>query len=103
MDSKNGLANGFTADSLTDLLKNLIYHSSILLFQEIFFVVETAEDYRSITLPYLLADQFSPQWIYNILDHKKEVDRIIFEDEDPVNGFVLLPGHFEFIAADWVR
>lgn len=31
------------------------------------------------------------QWIYNILDHKSETDRIVFEDPDPVNGFILLP------------
>ena len=62
--------------------------------QEIFFVEETADDYHSITLPHLMEDQFSYQWIYNILDHKKEVERIIFEDEDPVNGFVLLPGNY---------
>jgi len=61
------------------------------LAQEIFFVEETADDYHSITLPHLTEDQFSFQWIYNILDHKKEVERIIFEEEDPVNGFVLLP------------
>lgn len=31
------------------------------------------------------------QWVYNILDHKKEVDRIVFEDPDDDLGFVLLP------------
>lgn len=31
------------------------------------------------------------QWVYNILDHKAEVDRIIYEDLDPINGFILLP------------
>jgi len=61
------------------------------LSQEVFFVQETAEDYDKITLPFLTANQFSFQWIFNILDHKKEVDRIIFEDADPVNGFILLP------------
>lgn len=61
------------------------------LTQELFFVQETAEDYEKITLPHLASTQFSYQWISNILEHKKEVDRIIFEDEDPVNGFVLLP------------
>lgn len=29
--------------------------------------------------------------MYNILDHKKEVDRIVFEDPDDEFGFVLLP------------
>lgn len=31
------------------------------------------------------------QWVYNILEHKKEEDRIVFEDKDPENGFILLP------------
>ncbi|KAG8247363.1 hypothetical protein J6590_062425 [Homalodisca vitripennis] len=31
------------------------------------------------------------QWVYNILEHKVEVDRIVVEDEDPNLGFVLLP------------
>lgn len=34
---------------------------------------------------------FSLQWIYNILEHKKEEDRIVFEDPDPETGFILLP------------
>lgn len=32
-----------------------------------------------------------PQWVYNILDHKKEQERVIFEDPSPQTGFVLLP------------
>lgn len=31
------------------------------------------------------------QWVYNILDHKKETERIIFEDPDKELGFILLP------------
>lgn len=31
------------------------------------------------------------QWVYNILEKKKEADRIVFEDPDPNTGFVLLP------------
>lgn len=31
------------------------------------------------------------QWVYNILDHKSEVDRIVIEDLDPSSGFVLVP------------
>lgn len=34
---------------------------------------------------------FHIQWVYNILEHKKEVDRIVFEDTDSETGFVLLP------------
>lgn len=29
--------------------------------------------------------------MYNILDHKKEADRIVYEDPDKTNGFILLP------------
>jgi len=81
---------------LGSLKASLIYpatekHISKYLSQEIFVVEETGDDYRSITLPYLEADRFSVQWIYNILEHKKEVERIIFEDPDEKNGFVLLP------------
>jgi m7GpppX diphosphatase len=43
-----------------------------------------------------LNDQFyhifvCQQWVYNILEHKQETDRIVFEDSDPETGFVLLP------------
>lgn len=29
--------------------------------------------------------------VYNVLDHKAEVERILYEDADPVSGFMLLP------------
>lgn len=29
--------------------------------------------------------------MYNILEKKKEAERIVFEDEDKENGFILLP------------
>ncbi|CAN9514691.1 unnamed protein product [Ophioblennius macclurei] len=59
--------------------------------QESFLVEETAEDYRSITLPYIQKQSFSVQWVHNILEKKAEVERIVFEDPDPEVGFVLLP------------
>lgn len=34
---------------------------------------------------------FILQWVYNILEHKKESERIIFEDPDKELGFILLP------------
>ena len=34
---------------------------------------------------------FCSQWVYNILDHKTESDRIVAEDPDPELGFLLLP------------
>lgn len=51
---------------------------------------ETPDIYNKIVLP-LLKNQFSLQWIDNILDHKAETERIVFEDPDPESGFVLLP------------
>ncbi|KAJ0002627.1 hypothetical protein NQD34_007776 [Periophthalmus magnuspinnatus] len=59
--------------------------------QESFLLEETAEDYFSITLPYIQEQHFSVQWVYNILEKKAESERILFEDTDPKTGFVLLP------------
>ncbi|KAL3852857.1 hypothetical protein ACJMK2_016466 [Sinanodonta woodiana] len=59
--------------------------------QERFVVTETAELYKNITLPYLEEKEFSVQWVYNILEKKKESERIVFEDPDPETGFILLP------------
>ena len=55
-------------------------------------VAETPALYESVVAPYIqgkLGDRIA--WVYNILDHKKEVDRIVFEDPDRQRGFVLLP------------
>ena len=54
-------------------------------------VLETPQLYRAVTLPHIKSEQFSLQWVYNVLDHKKEVERIIFEDPDPETGFILAP------------
>jgi len=55
------------------------------------FINETPQMYNDITKPYIESQSLSKQWIYNILEHKKEVERIIFEDSDPEIGFILLP------------
>lgn len=31
------------------------------------------------------------QWVTNILEHKSETDRVVFEDPSPEIGFILLP------------
>ncbi|KAH3819118.1 m7GpppX diphosphatase-like [Dreissena polymorpha] len=59
--------------------------------QPCYVVHETPELYTNITLPLIISKQFSIQWVYNILGKKKEADRIVFEDPDPEQGFVLLP------------
>ncbi|KHN87115.1 m7GpppX diphosphatase [Toxocara canis] len=59
--------------------------------QKRFVINETAEDYRTITLPYIEQNQMCLGWVYNILEHKAEADRIIYEDPDPHNGFIMAP------------
>lgn len=59
--------------------------------QETFMISETPEDYKTITLPYIESAAFDIQWVYNILEKKTESERIVFEDTDKENGFVLLP------------
>ncbi|KAL1124635.1 hypothetical protein AAG570_001259 [Ranatra chinensis] len=54
-------------------------------------IEETPQFYNEITLPHIISGQFNLEWVYNILDHKKEEERIIFEDDDPEKGFILLP------------
>ena len=34
---------------------------------------------------------FLYQWVYNILEGKSEAERVLYNDPDPENGFVLLP------------
>ncbi|XP_073987271.1 decapping enzyme, scavenger isoform X2 [Rhodnius prolixus] len=54
-------------------------------------IEETPDLYNNVTLPYILKEQFDIQWVYNVLEHKHETERIIFEDKNPNTGFVLLP------------
>ena len=56
-------------------------------------VMETPALYRALTLPYLEGEKFDNRWIYNILNHKKESETIVFEDTDCDDGFVLLPDY----------
>ncbi|XP_013774663.1 m7GpppX diphosphatase-like [Limulus polyphemus] len=56
-----------------------------------YLVQETPEVYKNVIEPHIQSQQFSMQWVYNILDHKSEADRIVFEDKDPILGFILLP------------
>ncbi|GIL77380.1 hypothetical protein Vretimale_2793 [Volvox reticuliferus] len=55
-------------------------------------VKETPEMYESIVLPYIQSiPPAALQWVYNVLEKKKEVERLIFEDSDPQLGFMLHP------------
>ncbi|KAJ7305051.1 hypothetical protein JRQ81_010845 [Phrynocephalus forsythii] len=66
-------------------------HLQKYLRQEVYLIHETGEDYKNITLPFIQSQSFSIQWVYNILEKKAEADRIIYENPDPANGFVLVP------------
>ena len=57
---------------------------------------ETKECYEQVTRPYIDSlSSTSVQWIYDILEHKEEQDRIIYENE----RFILLPD-FKWDAKD---
>ncbi|XP_060643373.2 m7GpppX diphosphatase [Anolis sagrei] len=66
-------------------------HIQKYLHQEVYLIQESGEDYTNITLPFIEAQSFSIQWVYNILEKKAEADRIIYENPDPINGFILIP------------
>jgi m7GpppX diphosphatase len=79
---------------LVELKVSIIYPATekhILKFtvQELHMIDETPEIYEKVTLPYLEKEQFTLDWVYNILEHKQEVDKIIYEDSD----FILLPDY----------
>lgn len=57
--------------------------------QDLHLILETPEIYEKVTLPHLTREQFDITWVYQILDHEKEVDKIIYEDND----FILLPDY----------
>ena len=58
-----------------------------------FMVEESPALYNTVVLPFIEADQFSPDWIRNALEHKKEAERIIYEDSDKETGFILYPDY----------
>ena len=57
-------------------------------------VLETPELYQDVTLPHIMNEQRSIQWMYNLLDHNEEVEKIIYEDPDPETGFILVPNRW---------
>ena len=44
-----------------------------------------------MTLPFIEGERFTIDWVYNILDHKKESERIVYEDPDPETGSISGP------------
>lgn len=88
--------NLFPPRHLSDIKTTVVYpatekHLQKYMRQDLRLIRETGDDYRSVTLPYLESQSLSIQWVYNILDKKAEADRIVFENPDPSDGFVLIP------------
>uniref|UniRef100_A0A6J0V679 m7GpppX diphosphatase n=1 Tax=Pogona vitticeps TaxID=103695 RepID=A0A6J0V679_9SAUR len=86
----------FLPPELNEIKTTVVYpatekHLQKYLHQEVYLIQETGEDYKNITLPFIESKSFSIQWVYNILEKKAEADRIIYENPDPANGFVLIP------------
>ncbi|CAF0707519.1 unnamed protein product [Brachionus calyciflorus] len=99
IDLQNDIYNKFCLYPLrpyNNVQVQLIYpateqHIQKYSMQEFFFVKESFEDYQNLTLKFINETQLNLKWVYNILEHKTESERIIFEDPDPQNGFILLP------------
>ena len=87
----------FVEDPTQNSLKaNVIYpasekHIAKYKSSKSYIIDETPALYQTITLPHITNESFSPEWVYNILDHKKETERIVYEDSDSETGFILLP------------
>lgn len=91
--------------------KHIVKHTA----QHRYMIEETIDQYNKITLPHLEEEQLSLevcrltfqlvcvtnfislfcfsllQWLYNVLEHRKEKERILYEDPCDENGFILLP------------
>lgn len=77
---------------LSDLKMSIIFpctsaHIQKYTKKELVMVKETYEDYVNIVRPYLVNNQFNPQWVYNILDGKSEKERIMLDTDN----FLILP------------
>ncbi|KAF3291390.1 hypothetical protein TWF970_000604 [Orbilia oligospora] len=77
---------------------NLIYpctdvHIKKYSAQQLHMVVETPEIYEKYVKKYITQKTEGGRlnWVYNILDHKAESEKIVYEDEDKEVGFILLP------------
>ncbi|XP_056647931.1 m7GpppX diphosphatase [Diorhabda sublineata] len=87
----------YFADKDLSVIKTTVIHPAtekhIIKFstQKLYIVDETPAIYKEVVLPQLTDESLHLQWVYNIIEHKSEVERIIFEDTDPDNGFVMLP------------
>ncbi|CAI4222760.1 unnamed protein product [Auanema sp. JU1783] len=96
-NSKNDIFANYSGTVPTDLniLRTQLIHPATPTLiakyrvEEKYIIEETPDDHEKITKVYIEKFQNSLQWVYNILEKKAEVDKMVFEDPDPQNGFVL--------------
>merc|ERR1712154_227964 len=73
-------------------LKKFDKHYQRALPKKRYLVRETAEMYEKIQLPYIQSIPTADiQWVYDILDGKRETKAVVATDEDEVLGFVTVP------------
>lgn len=55
-------------------------------------ITETAQLYADVVGPWIAGQPVERiQWVYNILDKKKEADTILFEQQGTQEGFIIVP------------
>ncbi|PWN18227.1 scavenger mRNA decapping enzyme [Microstroma glucosiphilum] len=90
-------SEGHTTSVPADMKINVIRpatpaHISKYERQEKILVRETPEMYARLVRPWIEGQPAARiNWVYNILEGKKEKENVLFRDEDPVTGFVILP------------
>ncbi|KAG9120675.1 hypothetical protein FRC07_003754 [Ceratobasidium sp. 392] len=87
------LQDGRPADVKLTIVENATeVHIRKFTKQTFTMVRESPELYAEIVKPYI--DAFPPsrlQWVFNILSHESESDRILYEDSSPSDGFIIIP------------
>ena len=68
--------------------------------QSLRMVTETPQVYRELVKPYVESTRGSGRldWVYNILTHQSEAEKIVFEDTDEHEGFILLPDLYVWVG-----
>jgi len=60
--------------------------------QERTMIIETPDIYERVTRPWIDAiPESKKHWVYNILDGKSERESVLYRDDDPKSGFIILP------------
>jgi len=78
--------------AIASLLLPLAQHISKYSRQDRRMITETAEIYKNAVLPWIESQPKSRLlWVHNILQGIKEKESVLFRDDDPDTGFIVLP------------